>query len=171
MTNAEFQKKLIEMYESSYVTNGKTRKTFNELVWVLRQSNADYNISISPYTEDMGWICIPSIKECFIPVTVLSKYVKKVEIEDDDFEYDGICLTVVLEDDEDDWFGIVRWCEDDLKAALEDQGYPVTENNIAKLYGLCSHHRFTDHMIEAGWEYMYSSIGYGDEWDKPEMEV
>ena len=31
----------------------------------------------------------------------------------------------------EEWFGQVRWCEDDLKAALEDQGYPVTENNIA----------------------------------------
>lgn len=63
------------------------------------------------------------------------------------------------------WFGQVRWCEDDLKMALEDQGYPATENNIAKLYEICQSHWFTDHMIEVGWQYMYDNIGYGDGWD------
>ena len=67
-----------------------------------------------------------------------------------------------------EWFGVVRWCEEDLENALESQGYPVTENNIAKLYDICNKHWFTDHMIEAGWEYMYSNIGYGDGWDEHE---
>lgn len=67
---------------------------------------------------------------------------------------------------ETEWFGKVRWCEDDLKAALEDRGYPVTENNVDKLFVICNSHWFTDYMIEAGWEYMYSNIGDGDGWDK-----
>lgn len=67
--------------------------------------------------------------------------------------------------DETDWFGQVRWCEEDLKNALEVQGYPVTENNVAKLYSLCTHHFFTDCMIERGWEYIYDQIG-GDGWDE-----
>lgn len=67
---------------------------------------------------------------------------------------------------ETEWFGMVRWCEDDLKNALEVQGYPVTENNIAKLYNICSHHSFEDCMIEAGWEFMYNNIGYDDGWDE-----
>lgn len=71
----------------------------------------------------------------------------------------------------EEWFGQVRWCEEDIKAALEDRGYPVTENNIAKLSNLCNSHWFTDHMIEAGWEYMYNNIGCGDGWDVPEEEV
>ena len=66
----------------------------------------------------------------------------------------------------EEWFGQVRWCEDDLKVALEDKGYPVKENNIAKLYTLCDSHWFIDQMIEAGWEYMYNIIGYGDGWDE-----
>lgn len=66
----------------------------------------------------------------------------------------------------EEWFGQVRWCEDDLKVALEDKGYPVTENNIAKLYTLCDSHWFIDQMIEAGWEYMHNIIGYGDGWDE-----
>ena len=66
----------------------------------------------------------------------------------------------------EEWFGQVRWCDEDLKNALEVQGYPVTENNIEKLRALCSHHWFTDYMIEAGWDYMYNNIGLGDGWDK-----
>ena len=66
----------------------------------------------------------------------------------------------------EEWFGQVRWCEEDLKNALEEQGYPVTENNIAKLYNACEKHWFTDRMIEAGWDYIYNAIGMGDGWDE-----
>ena len=100
MTNAEFQKKLEKMYESHSIITKEKRKTFNELIWTLRQDNIDYNISIPPYKED-GWLCIPSIKECFIPVKWLAMHVEAVELdecENDDFEYDGICLTVWLEE-------------------------------------------------------------------------
>lgn len=101
MNNTEFQKKLTEMYESHLVTKTSQNKTFNELVWVLRQDDVDYNISIPPYEDGRGWMCIPSVKECFIPVRELAKHVKAVvfdECEDNDFEYDGNCLTVYLED-------------------------------------------------------------------------
>lgn len=69
-----------------------------------------------------------------------------------------------------EWFGQVRWCEEDLKNALEVQGYPVTENNIAKLYAVCSHHGFIDHMIAAGCEYMYNAIGDDGSWDEYESD-
>lgn len=103
MTNAEFQVKLEEMYAKHSLIAGGPKKTFNTLTWLLRQDNVDYNISIPPYKEGMGWLCIPSVKECFIPVKELAMHVKKVEVEedeyeDDDFKYDGICLTVYLED-------------------------------------------------------------------------
>jgi hypothetical protein len=98
MTNIEFQKKLDEMYQSHVITRNKKKKTFNELVWVLRQDNVDYNISIPPYYDGMGWLCISSVKECFIPVSYLAKHVSRVELEEDDFECDEICLTVHLED-------------------------------------------------------------------------
>lgn len=102
MTNAEFQKKLEEMYKSHSVITKSPNKTFNELVWTLRQDDVDYNISIPPYEDNMGWLCIPSVKECFIPVKALVKHVSKVEFDedfnDDEFGYDGICLTVWLEE-------------------------------------------------------------------------
>ena len=101
MTNAEFQMKLEEMYAKHHLITSGPKKTFNTLTWLLRQDDVDYNISIPPYKEGKGWMCIPSVKECFIPVKELAMHVKKVEVdecEDDDFEYDGICLTVWLED-------------------------------------------------------------------------
>lgn len=72
---------------------------------------------------------------------------------------ESMCSSVE-EYDETEWFGKVRWCEEDLKNALENQGYPATEDNIAKLYSLCSHHSFTDCMIEQGWDYIYSQIDW-----------
>ena len=100
MTNTEFQHYLNGLYEHHSIIAKSRKKTFNELVYVLRQDNVEYNISIPPYKEDMGWLCIPSVKECFIPVSTLAMHVKEVVCEqwDDDFEYDGICLTVWLEE-------------------------------------------------------------------------
>lgn len=101
MTNAEFKEKLAKMREKNSLIAGGARMTFNTLVWLLRQDDIDYNISIPPYEEGRGWMCIPSVKVCFIPVKDLAMHVKEVEVdecEDDDFEYDGICLTVHLED-------------------------------------------------------------------------
>ena len=64
-----------------------------------------------------------------------------------------------------EFFGEVKWHKDDLKNALEVQGYPVTDNNVEKLYEICNSHWFTDYMIEMGWEYMYNNIGHGSGWD------
>lgn len=36
-----------------------------------------------------------------------------------------------------EWFGTVRWNEDDLANALELHDYPATEENIAKLREMC----------------------------------
>ena len=96
MTKEDFHKKLEAMYKEHSFIIAKPKITFNELVWVLRQDNVDYNISIPPYKEDMGWMCIPSVKECFIPVKQLAMHVNVVELDEDE-EYDGICLTVYLE--------------------------------------------------------------------------
>ncbi len=65
----------------------------------------------------------------------------------------------------EEWFGVVRWCEADLVNALELHDYPVTKENIAKLYEKCNSHWFTDYMIEAGWKYIYNCL---DECDKEE---
>lgn len=78
----------------------------------------------------------------------------------DDVEING--------ESEEGWFGYVRWNIDDLKVALEDKGYPDTEENISKLYDLCSNHYFTDYMIAAGWDYIYGQIGANKCWETEE---
>ena len=58
-----------------------------------------------------------------------------------------------------EWFGIVRWCEEDLIAGLVDNGFPATENNVGELLcHICNDHGFCDHMIAAGWDYIQAVI-------------
>ena len=92
------------------------------------------------------------------------------------FEDDYECHSVAveeweLEDEQDkisdvEWFGEVRWCDEDLENALDDNGYLVTEKNVSKLRRECDSHWFTDYMIEAGWDYINVHVGYGDGWDE-----
>lgn len=106
---------------------------------------------------------------CFDKTSELDSYLDyEVVSFDQDFSYGELVgQTIKIRGNiNSEWFGIVRWCEDDLKCALEDKGYPATENNIAKLHSICSPHFFTDVMIERGWEFMHDSIGNDDSWDK-----
>lgn len=98
MTNAAFQNKLKEIY-SSYNFIGKSeRKTLNTLLYMLRMDEevADYNVNL---VDEVGEIvCIPSVKECFVPTKYLAMYVKKVECEEENYGFDGLCLTVYVEE-------------------------------------------------------------------------
>ena len=99
MNNAEFQQRLEEMCKKfSFITN-KPNKTVNELLYVLRMDEEnDYNISLFSKALNQ-WTCIPSVKECFVPVKTLAKHVKEVRVdEDDDFQCKEICLTVIVEE-------------------------------------------------------------------------
>lgn len=95
MTNTEFQTKLQEMYSKYPMIAQSEKKTVNELFYVLRMDKEnDYNINVI----DNGFIsCVPSIKECFIPVRLLVKHVKKVTCEEEDYGCAEICLTLVTE--------------------------------------------------------------------------
>ena len=58
----------------------------------------------------------------------------------------------------DEWFGIVRWCDDDIAAKLVELGAEPTDDNISAVRTACeNNHYFTDTMIEAGW-YMIEEI-------------
>ena len=57
-----------------------------------------------------------------------------------------------------EWFGKVRWCDDDLEAALTEKNVPVTEENVAKLRQMCSHHSLNDAMISVGWDFIYGCV-------------
>lgn len=68
------------------------------------------------------------------------------------------------------WFGIVRWCDDDIAAMLEGMGIDATKKNIAAVRCACeNNHHFTDGMIEAGWaaiEYAINRLNEKGELDK-----
>jgi hypothetical protein len=85
------------MYKEHPMIARSEKKTVNELFYVLRMDKEnDYNINL---IEGGIWCCIPSVKECFIPVTTLAKHIVRVECDETDygFEVKEICLTVVTE--------------------------------------------------------------------------
>jgi hypothetical protein len=51
-----------------------------------------------------------------------------------------------------EWFGVVRWCDEDIEIILSDQGFIVTPEAVRMIREDCSTHWFTDGMIEAGFE-------------------
>lgn len=64
------------------------------------------------------------------------------------------------------YFGEIAWGKADLEVAFKNNGLPATENNINRLYLICSHHWFKDAMIEAGWNFINSNINNYNNWDK-----
>lgn len=95
MTNKEFQIKLQAMYDKYPVIATSEKKTVNELFYVLRMDEEnDYNISVI----NKGFVlAIPSVKQCFVPVELLARHVKKVEYEEEDYGCKELCLMVVTE--------------------------------------------------------------------------
>ena len=53
-----------------------------------------------------------------------------------------------------DYFGIVRWCEQDLFDALREHGIPFTDENLSALLKSVDTKWFKDVMVEAGWNYI-----------------
>ena len=98
MTNAEFQVKLKDIYASYPFICKPERKTVNILFYVLRMDKTvtDYNVNL--ITEDGRTLCVPSVKKCFVPVNDLAMHVKEVECEEEDYGFDGLCLTVYVEE-------------------------------------------------------------------------
>ena len=97
MTNVEFQDRLAKMYaENPFIARSK-KKTVNEIFYLLRMDKEnDYNISM---VEDGVWTCVPSVKECFVPVKSLARHVKSIVCDDEDANLGcpEICLTIVTE--------------------------------------------------------------------------
>ena len=64
-----------------------------------------------------------------------------------------------MDNKNNEWFGIVRWCNEDIASALEDKGIKATEENVNKIRkALENSHWFIDFMIEQGWQYIYETI-------------
>lgn len=97
MTRAEFFNRLNALIAEHPMIAKSKRKTVNELLYVLRMDKEhDYNISIKDPGAKNVWTCIPSVKECFVPVRDLKKHVKSVEFDEEDYGCEEICFTVVV---------------------------------------------------------------------------
>ena len=95
MTNKEFQIQLEEMYQKFPIIGKRKQKTLNELVYVLRMSEEDYQLNTFDKSDPCAWGCIPSVKECFIPVRDLAKTVVSVEFDEETYDVMGIKLLMV----------------------------------------------------------------------------
>ena len=63
------------------------------------------------------------------------------------------------DDKKNDYFGIVRWGDEDIRCALEERGYAQTQNNIDEVRCAVENNSyFTGSMIEAGWDCIYCAV-------------
>lgn len=59
----------------------------------------------------------------------------------------------------DKTFASILWKHDDIRKALEDKGFPPTDENVEKvLEDLCLQKDIESNGIEAGWDVIYSRI-------------
>lgn len=56
------------------------------------------------------------------------------------------------------YFGVVRWCAEDVADAIEMQGFEPTEENVNTVMAELSESALTATMIQAGWEYLYNLV-------------
>ena len=98
MTNAEFQQHLQNIYDSHDILGKDKRPTVNALFYMLRQDKkvADYNVNL--LRENGGCVCVPSVQETFVAISELKMHVNKVECEEEDYGFDGLCLNVYVEE-------------------------------------------------------------------------
>ena len=99
MTNAEFQLRLEEMYAEFPMIWPRSKKTLNELVYVLRRSGEDYQINTYNKNNRNSCGCIPGVQETFSPVRDLAKKVVDVEFDEETYEEMGIKLLLVNVED------------------------------------------------------------------------
>ena len=84
MTCTEFKIKLDEMFSRHKMIAKSNPKSLNELVYVLRmEGDVDYCIC----TND--GLCIPSVRNTFIPTDWLARKVESVDYEEVKEELDG----------------------------------------------------------------------------------
>lgn len=98
MTKADFFYHINALITGHPMIAKSKRKTVNELLYVLRMDKEhDYCVSINDPTKKNQWSCIPSVKECFVPVRDLKMHVKSIDYYEDDQDCPEICFAIVVE--------------------------------------------------------------------------
>lgn len=96
MNNAKFQQQLEDMYNKYSFIAKHTKKTLNELVYVLRMSGENYQVNIE---DGERFMCIPGVIDSFIPVRTLAEKVVKVEFDEETYNEFGIKLLIIETED------------------------------------------------------------------------
>lgn len=99
MNNKEFQKELEAMYNQHSLIRNRPQKTVNELVYVLRMSGENYQMTITEASIPNGCSCIHGVIDTFIPVKTLAKKVVSVEFDEETYDDFGIKLLLVEVED------------------------------------------------------------------------
>ena len=98
MTRNEFFKRLNNLIAAHPIIAKSKRKTLNELLYVLRMDKEhDYCINVDDPAAENRWLCIPSVKECFVPVRDLKKHVRSVDFDEMGEGSEAVCIVVVVE--------------------------------------------------------------------------
>ena len=72
---------------------------------------------------------------------------------------DAAILAVAdIDSDDTEWFGKVRWCDEDISVALQDDGIDATKGNINEVRRRLGRHSFEDLLIERGWDCIHEVI-------------
>ncbi len=67
---------------------------------------------------------------------------------------------------EHEYFGEVRWCDEDVRNALDCCNAEITDSAVEAVREFCQSSHFTERMIERGWDEMYSFIeSHRQEWE------
>jgi len=65
----------------------------------------------------------------------------------------------VRDDREDKWFGIVRWCNEDIACKMVCMGITPTKKSILEVRDFCEKNKsFNDTMCKAGWDMIETAI-------------
>ena len=99
MTNKEFQIQLDEMYNKYSMIRNRKQKILNELVYVLRMTGEDYQLTVTEDGIPNGCSCIPGVQDVYIPVKDLTKKVVSVEFDEETYNDFGIKLLLVKVED------------------------------------------------------------------------
>ena len=86
-----------------------------------------------------------------VEVPLTAEHLKVLNVSPNAADAEIVSQILALLIRESETFGSVRWCDEDIKDALEQAELPATEENIAAVRAKCEHHYFVDAQIDTGW--------------------
>lgn len=70
----------------------------------------------------------------------------------------GVAYQIAQTLETSEYWGCVRWHDDDVKNALISEGFSPSAEAVGIIHDACQHHNLQDQMIAAGWDVIHSII-------------